>query len=159
MNKTYIYIVCILMFALLGSCGVKRTATDYDYSTKIIASELDGSYTVIAWGKARNAADAFNQAHKQAAYDIIFNGIVGNTRETSLKPLLFDPNARDKYEDYFNNFFKDGGEYTKYTSIKEKQWFSSKWVRNDQQSLCKTTVCVFRSKLKEKLIKDGIIKE
>ncbi len=138
------------------SCGTVKSTAFMDYHTQYIGSELDGSITVRSFGKARNALDSYEQAQKQAVYDIVFTEIHKKDGST-IKPLLLEINAKEKYEDYFNAFFKDDGEYKNYCSMKEKRYLSSRWARTNAQSVCETTVCVYRNTLKEKLIKDGII--
>lgn len=155
--KTRLILFALLTTMLFG-CGSKRSGAYYDYKTQLIGSELDGSYTLLSWGKARNAADAYIQAQKQAVFDVIFNGVTGNTTNNSLKPLLFEVNAREKYETYFNTFFEDNGPWKEYCSLKEKRVLSSNYYRTDKQSLCQTTVCVYREQLRQCLINDKIIK-
>ncbi len=159
MKKVSILISTVLLM-LIGftDCATHKTAAYSNYETKIIGTELDGSYTLRVCGKARNSADAYVQAGKQAVKDILFKNIYfTNPKESPLKPLLLTPNAQQKYEDYFNAFFADGGEYRKYMSMKEKRVGSSDFMKTNADATCITTVCVYRSKLKQKLIDDGIL--
>ncbi len=160
MKKLAFTILVVGILSMLAGCGAKKSQAYYDYQSKIIATELDGSYTIRAFGRARNAADAYVQAQKQAVRDVIFKGVVSATSQVKdLKPLLLEVNAEEKYEDYFNAFFADGGEYRKFASSKEKRTLSSNWNRTDTQSTAQVTVCVFRNELKQKLIEDGILKQ
>ncbi|MBQ8099943.1 MAG: hypothetical protein IJV55_02820 [Paludibacteraceae bacterium] len=143
---------------LLAGCGAKRSQAYYDFKSKIIGTELDGSYTIRAWGRARNAADAAIQARKTAVYDVIFNGVESSVSSVqSLRPLLFEVNAKQKYEDYFNAFFADRGAYEQYCSQKETRLGSNRYARTDAQSVVEATVCVYRSELRKRLQADGII--
>lgn len=158
-----IAVATIVVAALAVSCGTGKSQAYYDQKSKVVGTELDGSYTIQAWGRARNAADAYVQASKQAVYDVIFSEIqfVSGQAPSStgvLKPLTYELNARQKYEDYFNAFFADGGDYRKYSSMKEKRDFSSRYSKTDSQTIVRVNVCVFRSKLRQRLIDDGIIK-
>lgn len=161
MVKRFFYlaaIVCVCSLFFSGCITYHHTAY-YDFKTKLIGTELDGSYTVTAWGRARHGLDAYNQAKKQAVYDILFTGVEPQTSNlTRQQPLLLEVNAKTKYQDYFDNFFKDNGEYLKYCSMNDKRWRSSDFYRSDRQVVCKATVLVYRSKLKRKLIEDNIIK-
>ena len=71
---------------------------------------------------------------------------------------VLEVNAKERHEDYFNAFFADGGPWKEYCSLKEKRIFSTDYARTDTQSLCQTTVCVYRNQLRQRLIQDGIIK-
>ena len=151
------------VLVLTGACGAKKSQAYYDQSSKVVGTELDGSYTIRAWGRARNAVDAYVQARKQAVYDIIFTELTiqSGTVQTptgTLRPLILERGAREKYEDYFNAFFADKGEFENYCSLKERRTMSSNFYRTDNQTVAQVNVCVFRSQLKKKLQEDGIIK-
>ena len=158
-KKAYFFVIICTCALIFSSCCTYKQIAYYDFKTKVLGTELDGSYTVVAWGRARHALDAYYQAQKQAVYDIVFNGVYAQTANLpNLQPLLLEVNAKDKYQEYFNEFFSDNGEYKNYCSMRDKRWFSSDFYKSDRQAVCKTTVIVYRSKLKEKLIKDNIIK-
>lgn len=168
MKKTKLLAGLVLMLALIiSACGAHKSQAYYDYKSKIIGTELDGTYTIRAYGRARNAADAYEQARKQAVYDVCFNDIqfaTGTSASSSktLHPLIDEVNAKTKYEDYFNAFLADKGEYENYTNFcskNERRILSSKFARTDAQTVAQVTVCVDRKALKEKLIKDNIIKK
>ena len=157
MKKINVLLALFVLMSLVG-CGVQRSQAYYDYKSKIIGTELDGSYTIRAFGRARNAVDAYQQARKQAVYDVVFNGVQSdNSMISPLKPLLLEPNAKEQYADYFNKFFADNGTFEKYCSMKERRWFSSNYSRTDAQSMAQVTVCVDVAKLRERLKSDGII--
>ena len=165
MKKESIFAVGMLTMVMLLSagCGTRKSQAYYDQKSKVIGTELDGSYTIRAWGRARNAADAYVQAQKQAVYDVIFSEIqfVSGQAPSStgvLRPLIYEVNARQKYEDYFNAFFADGGEYKNFCSMKEKRQLSTNYSKTDSQTTAQVTVCVWRAKLRDKLTADGIIK-
>lgn len=124
--------------------------------------ELDGSQTIKAWGNGRNRSDAVDQAKKNAIRDVIFFGINEGKSECNSKPLIFEVNAQDKYEDYFAKFFADGGEYKNFISLRDERIFD-KLSRDKKKARESVThgmiVRVLRNELKAKLITDGIIKK
>ena len=114
--------LCVTICGVLLSCGVHKNSAYTDVETKCIGTELDGSYTLRASGRARNAADAYVQAGKQAVQDVLFTIIPcvsGVGAQSMLKPLLPEVNAKEKYESFFAKFFADNGEYLKFMSMKE----------------------------------------
>lgn len=159
MSKT-LFGTCILVCSLiLCSCGARKTIAYSTTKTSCIATELDGSFTLRVEGRGRNAVDAYNEAGKKAVYDLLFttvswrNGVAKN-----IQPICITKRrAYDENESYFNAFFTDGGEYEKFISMKEKRELSSIYQRTNAQTVCITTVCVFRDKLREKMIQDGIL--
>ncbi|NBU82645.1 MAG: hypothetical protein EBS55_13465, partial [Flavobacteriaceae bacterium] len=115
-------IATLFLIALTFSATAqKKTAGYYAYKTECLGVELDGSQTLKAWGNGRNRADAVEQAKKNAMRDVIFKGIREGKQECNQKPLIFEVNAEEKYEDYFNAFFADGGEYKNYVSLRDER--------------------------------------
>ena len=124
--------------------------------------ELDGSQTLKAWGNGRNRADAVEQAKKNAVRDVIFKGILEGKQDCNQKPIVFEINAQEKYEDYFNAFFADGGEYKSFISLKDERIFDK--ISRDKKKTSESVtngivVRVLRAELKKKLITDSIIKQ
>lgn len=158
MKRIWIVLSLIPLLGLMG-CGVKSSQAYYSYDSKIISSEKDGTYNIRACGRGRNAVVAYEEAKKQAVYDVVFNGVVsGNSQINSLRPLMTDMNAKEKYEDYFNAFFADKGAYAQFASLKDRRILSSDWNRNKMQVLAQVSVTVDRAALKKKLIEDNILK-
>ncbi len=159
MRQIQFIIVSIVCF-VLTACGPKTSQSYYDYESKIIASEMDGSYTIRAVSRGRNSVDAYNQAQKQAVRDVIFKGVASDTKQIkAIKPLLMEINAEEKYEAYFNKFFTDGGDFEKYITKKERRLWSTRFTHSDVQATAEVTVCVHRNDLRARLIADGILKQ
>ncbi|NHM05895.1 hypothetical protein G4D82_01560 [Flavobacterium sp. CYK-4] len=156
----------IALLALLLSVPAiqaqKKLAGNYGYKTECMGIEGDGSATVKAWGNGRNRSDAVEQAKKNAVRDVIFTGLLEGKQDCKQKPLIFEVNAEEKYEDYFNKFFADGGEFKNYISLRDER-ILDKLDRDRKRGRGSVTngliLRVLRSELKAKLIADGIIKQ
>lgn len=153
----------VLVFAafvlLVAGCGVKRSQSYYDQKPQIIGTELDGSYAISCWGKGRNADEAMKELLKQAVYEVVFNGVPsGASSIQPLKPLILTVNAKDKYAEWSNMFFADGGEYLKYCSKHDRRTGSSRFIKNRNSVLCQSVVSVDVAQLKSMLKVYGIIK-
>ena len=124
MNIKIKALTILTLLSIFFSCSTQKTvSTNYSYSTECLGVELDGSQTLKAWGNGRNREDAVEQAKKNAVRDVIFKGIREGKQDCNQKPLVFEVNAQEKYEDYFNKFFADGGEYRNYISLKDERIF------------------------------------
>ncbi len=159
MSKTF-FGTCILVCSIvLCSCGVRKTTAYSTTKTSCIATELDGSFTLRVEGRGRNAVDAYNEAGKKAVYDMLFTTILWRNGATkNIQPICITKRrAYNDHEAYFNAFFADGGEYKNYMSMKEKRDLTSIYQRTNAQTVCTTTVCVFRDKLRDKMIQDGVL--
>ena len=119
---------------------------------------MDGSCVIRVSAKDRNAAKSMLEARKMAVYEVVFNGVPSATATVnSLKPLILEVNAKDKYQGWFNNFISSG-EYKKYISVEDKRVASTDFLRNQQRVQCVTNVTVYVPALKDKLREDNIIK-
>jgi hypothetical protein len=159
--KTKILLLIILLSTSLGF-SQKNIAGNYGYKTECLGVELDGSETVKAWGNGRNRSDAVEQAKKNALRDVIFFGLVEGKQDCKQKPLILEVNALEKYEDYFNKFFADGGEFKNYISLRDERIFDkvSRDRKKARESVTNGLILrILRSELKQKLIADGIIKQ
>ena len=152
--------IVIAVFAMicLASCGTKRSQAYYENPSVVLSANYDGSYVIRVQVRAKDAAIAFTDGQRKAVEEVIFKGVkAGSNGISDLKPLCFDLNARDKHEDYFNAFFKDGGAWTQYASLKDKRVGSTRYQRDGRQMVESVTVTVDRAGLQQRLRRDGII--
>lgn len=150
-------LVLSTVLLLLASCSSTKSTAYFTYETQCLGVELDGSQTLLAWGDGKNKADAEEQAKKNAVRDVIFRGINAGKSECTRSPLVNTPNAQQKYEDYFNRFFADGGEYKKYISMSDQKRGSGNKEHYKYGEKRSVTVRVLRSELKKRLQEDGIL--
>ena len=139
------------MLALLLSAGA------FAQETECISKEMDGSLTVRVWGTGRNRTDALEQAKKQAVYDVLFKGITRGNTDYNMRPIMTEVNARQRYQDYFDIFFMDRGEYRKYISMEDKRAGSTRTRRNYRDVTVGTTVRVLVPQLRARLKEDGLL--
>lgn len=164
-----LFLTFIVVAATLCGC---KTATEIDssyaqsnFDVTCLGTDLDGSQTLRAFGKGKDKAQAIEQARKNALHAVIFKGITSGTGECNKRPLITEVNAEEKYETYFNKFFKDGGEYQRFTSLEDEKFSKSGGSSSRIKAADSTienwgiTVRVDRAGLKTKLIEDSIIKE
>lgn len=136
----------------------QSTGAYYNYETECLGIEHDGSQTLRVWANGRNRSDALEQGRKNAVYEVLFTGVKKGNGGCESKPLLIEVNAREKYQYYFNPFFKDKGEYLKYVSMEDSRVGTKKREKRREQVKFGVTVRVLREELKNKLIEDKIIK-
>jgi hypothetical protein len=148
---------------VITSCGSTQMqgAGAYTYETECMGTEGDGSQTVKGWGSGRNREDAIEQAKKNGVRDVLFKGIRNGKPECNSKPVLFDPNIREKKEDYFNAFFADDGPYKEFITGEDGSDLhfsvvSGRKKAGDQETYG-VIIRVQRAKLKAKMIQDQIM--
>ena len=151
-------LIAVVALALLAGCGSKRSQASYPAPSQLLSANYDGSYVIRVQVRARNAAIAFTDGQRKAVEEVIFDGVkAGSSGISDLKPLCFDLNAREKYENYWNAFFSDRGDWNKYVSLKDKRLTTTRYERDGRQMIETVTVSVDRAKLQQKLRDDGII--
>ena len=126
-------------------------------SIRCMGVELDGSQTLRVQGYGRNRSDAKEQAMKNAVWAVIFDGIRDGVGECNTRPLVTEVNAKERYEDYFNLFFADNGEYKKYVSLRDTKRRSGGKSKDKLGYAYDLTVRVLRAELKARLKADNLI--
>ena len=148
----------ILLVVIVASHFDLSAQAIYDRSSiKCIGVELDGSQTLRVLGYGRNRADAKEQAMKKAVWAVIFDGIRDGVQGCNMRPLVTEVNAKERYEDYFNIFFADGGEYSKYVSLRDTKKRSADRKKDKVGYSYELTIRVLRSELKARLKADNVI--
>lgn len=162
-NKTMIALAAGL-FILYGckTTPQQSISGNYNYKTQCMGIELDGSQTVKAWGDGRNRSDAVEQAFKNAVRDVLFKGIMDGKPDCNRKPVIFEVNAQEKYESYFNQFFADKGPYKEFVSEKDGSQHHPEVYKERKQAGSQETYAIIvrvkRAELASKMKADGIIK-
>ena len=126
-------------------------------SIRCMGVELDGSQTLRVQGYGRNRSDAKEQAMKNAVWAVIFDGIRDGAEGCNMRPLVTEVNAKERYEDYFNLFFADNGEYKKYVSLRDTKKRSGGRAKDKLGYAYDLTIRVLRAELKARLKADNLI--
>lgn len=157
-QKLILFAVC-LIFTLSGCKTATQTMNEYafaEFKTQCLGVSPSGLQMLRTLGSGMNKAKAIEEAKRNAVSAVIFDGIVDGSGECNKRPLVNVPNARERYEEYFNAFFRDGGAYNKYVSLEEKRTsrISSK---NSALESWSVVVTVNRTELRNRLIDDNVI--
>ena len=157
MKKLSIILAAAALIVLAG-CGPRRSQAYYDQPSVVMSATAEGTYVIRVQVRAKDAVVAFDEAQRKVVREVIFDGVkAGNSGISDLKPLCFDMNAREKYEDYWNAFFSDNGPWKKFTSYKDRRAVTTKYERDGRQMIETGSVTIDRAGLKKKLQEDGII--
>lgn len=151
MKRILTFIAGALM-CILASAQVQNT------SVVAINVPGDGSIVVRASGNSRNRVLARKQAAKLAVRAVIFDGVYVPDNPLISRPLITDMNGERKYEDFFNAFFADHGEYLKFVKKhKDRKFASNRVSQYEVQTGNIVTVRVERALLKQYLKENNII--
>lgn len=137
---------------------IDSTYAGSTFEVECMGTDLDGTQTLRCWGTGKDKAQAMETAKKNAVRTVIFKGVSAGKGGCNTKPLILEVNAEEKYENYFNRFFADGGEYKKFTSMTDEKRNSRIKSSNNSVETWGAVVRVDRAALRQQLITDGIIK-
>ena len=107
---------------------------------------------MMAWGTGSTKKEAINQAQRNAISDIIFKGV--NKSSCSVRPLITEVQAQEKYREYISNFFKE--DYLNYISLERKS--SKSKMKSRSQTTYGIKVKIDVEGIRKKLRTDNIIK-
>ena len=151
-------LIAVAAMVLFAGCGSKRSQAYYDQPSQVLSAENNGTYVIRVQVRAKDAVVAFTEARRKVVKELIFDGVKSaNSGVSDLKPLCFDMNAREKYEDYWNAFFSDNGPWKDFTDYTGRRAVTTRYERDGRQMVETGTVTVDRAGIKKKLQEDGII--
>lgn len=153
----FLFIVSISL--IFTNCNSKKGLSGiYTHEVECMGSELDGTITLKTWGKGKNGIDAIEQARKEVINTILFLGIRNGQKDCDTRPILNAQNIRENKTEYFNNFFKDGGDYKKFVSNKDESFGKKVKVKGrDGEVMFGFIIRVMKNDLKNQMLKDGIL--
>jgi hypothetical protein len=155
-KKLFLIIVSAVM---LTACKTPQKATTYrDYEPECLGIAHDGSQTIRAWGFGKDDEEAVDKARKNALNAVLFKGITAGVEGCNQRPLVPEVNARERYEDYFDRFFRNGGEWEKFVTGDDERLYGREEQRNSLGERAGVVVRVLRNELRMKLKEDGILK-
>lgn len=152
-----IILTIIMVLGMMTSIQAQNHAIYDRSSIKCMGVELDGSQTLRILGYGRNRADAKEQAMKNAVWAVVFDGIRDGVAGCNMRPLVTEVNAKERYEEYFNLFFADGGDYKKYVSLRDTKTRSADRKKDKVGYSYEMTIRVERAQLKARLKADNVI--
>ena len=161
MKSKILLVLAAVISISFASCRSRNVTTPalHGYDTECLGTSMDGTQTLRVWASGRNKTDAIEQAKKKAVYDVVFTGIHAGSGECNSYPVVDEPNARKKYEEYFDLFFADGGAYSKYVSITNQKKSAIQRFQGNGTLTIGIIVTVNRSALKQRFLSDNVIEK
>lgn len=115
-------ILCLSFVALPNFVsGQARKKADKDtkawrYEIEAVGTGTQGTYQVKVWSYSKKANVAMEQCKKNAVHGIIFKGFPSKDRIPGQRALAQSPALEQEKEDFFNDFFQNGGKYQKFVT-------------------------------------------
>ena len=162
--KGVLLIFALLSFALNTNAQKRKANKDtkqWKYEIECAGTGVKGTYLIKVYSYNKKPKIATAQAKKNAVHGIIFKGFAGGANGcTSQKPLARTPGVEFEHEDFFKEFFRDGGRYMKYVSSSTDGAVGAGDVQKTSKKLFKigVVVSVQKDALRKDLEDAGIIK-
>ena len=129
------------------------------YEVEGVGEGKDGTYLIKVWSYSKKPEVAIEQAKKNVIHGVIFRGFTGSGRVTSQPPLARDPGIEFSKKDFFDPFFKDGGNYMKYVSISGDGVVAAEdRLKVGKEYKIGVVVSVRKDQLKSDLVAAGVIR-
>lgn len=159
--KTFKYLAMLAFAAVLltGCRGQQSVSNSYSYmgfGTTLMNISPSGTITVQAWGTGPNKTVAIEEAKKNALNEVLFKGFPTSNNYMA-DPLVYEVNARERYAEYFNRFFADGGEYAKFIKEASNTDNSRVEAKTNARDAYGVMLVVDRNALQRQLKQDGVI--
>jgi len=136
----------------------KETA-QWRYQVECAGIGKEGTSMIKVWSYSTKADVAMEQAMKNAVHAIIFQGYAGGPQGcTPQKALTSNPSLEQQKEDFFKDFFADGGKFQKYvSSANDGAIGGGDRVKIGKEYKIGVIVIVMKENLRKDLVAAGVI--
>lgn len=156
--KKLLIIICALSLVFPANAQKKKTTQDvnnFRYELECAGNASKGNYLVKVWSFSKKASVAAELCKRDAVHGVIFKGFSGTQGCVSQRPMADNPGVEFEFEEYFQEFFKEGGEYLKYVILTAG---TQEVVKIGKEYKVGVIVTVHKDALRKTLEEAGIIK-
>jgi hypothetical protein len=148
------------LFVVVGASAASRKLKNSDtekfqYELEGVSNGAQGTYLVKVWTYSATKNANIERCKKNAVHGIIFKGYEASANARGQRPLVSAPGAETEHADFFELFFKDGGEYNKYVKV---TMGSQEIVKVGRTYKVGLVVSVSKDALRKALEKAGVVK-
>lgn len=99
--------------------AAEKDTREWNYEVETISKNGHGDYILKVWSFSKDAMVASEQGKKNAVHSVIFKGTPAsqNNRIPGIKAFVQDIGTQQEYENFFDRFFADGGDYMRFVTI------------------------------------------
>ena len=159
MKKFLLFAVLVLTATFTGAAKKSNKAPymqHVKYELECAGNGVQGTYLVRVWTYSKKQKDAQAACPRNAVHGVIFLGFDGGDGCIGQKALVPNRNAETEYQDFFNAFFSDNGDYRNYVSVVAGSELCEKVGRQYRAGVI---VAIQKDDLRSALIAAGIIKD
>ncbi len=158
----YFFSILTLSFSFVSAQSSKKINKDtkaWRYEIEVVQTGVDGTYLIKVWSYSKKPVNANEQVRKNAIHGIIFKGFSGSGQIAGQKPLTNNPNLEIEKAEFFDDFFQNGGKYSKFINlVGDGSIASGDIIKVDKEYKIGLVVSVYVFALRKDLEDAGIIK-
>ena len=158
MKKFIISVLLIFFITVPLMAEKKQSRIDMDawrYEIVSAGEGQQGSYKIKVWTFSKKTKVSEDLFKKYAVHGVLFNGIPAYKRTSEKKPLIMDPQVKITYDDFFQKFFADGGDYENFVQFTSG---TPEIIQVGKENKIGVIVLVLKDDLRKYLENAGIIK-
>ena len=167
MKQTILRLVVIMLSITFCSMNLfaqrgrkNNVAAFYNYEVQCMGTGMDGTQLIKVWGYGEKPNDAIEQAKKNAVHAVIFKGITAGAGGCMVRPLVTAPGAEQQFEDYFNAFFSERGNYLNFVNLSSDGSIDPRdRLKVGKQFKVGVIVSVSHAQLRKELEAAGVLKK
>ena len=156
-------IITILFLSLLVSMTyadskskANKDTQQFRYEIECAGNGTQGTYLIKVWSYSKKVNTAIEQAKKNAVHGVIFKGFAGKNGCVAQRPLFKGPGGEFEHQDYFKNFFANGGEYLRFVTSTEG---TQEIIKIGKEYKVGVVVSVAKDELRKTLEEVGVLKK
>lgn len=117
LSLSLIFTACTSLVFSQARKKAENDTKEWRYEIEPVQTGSQGTYLVKVWSYSKKPNVAIEQAKKNAVHGIIFRGFATKDRVEGKEALARNPNLEMEKQEFFDDFFADGGKYMKFVSV------------------------------------------
>ena len=116
------------------------SSRDITYNVNGLSFEGNGYLNVEIWDVNKGTDYEPEQALKDALHNILYFGVLSNNKFTAQKPLLLASEDRESFKRIENDFFKNGGDWSKFVRMSSTHSTSTQNLNQKELKLYQVSI-------------------
>jgi hypothetical protein len=156
-NTVIIIITTVLLYSF--SSIYASSQDPWKYEIEAINTGVSGTYLVKVWVYLKKSDVDYDLVKKMAIHGVIFKGVSGNDLFPPQPPLSNDPSIEDNQKEFFNIFFSNNGDYSKFINSSSDQVAPGDRMKIGREFKIGVILSVNKDALRTHLENSGIIRK
>lgn len=163
--KRFLLFALMLVVPALGFAQKKKQkkaneeTAQWRYEVEVVTQGKTNTVLIKVWSYSSKVEIAQKQAAKNAVHAVMFKGVPGKGEVKEKAALIADSKTEATHKKFFEEFFKDGGEFMRYVTLVNNGNAVEVVKVGKKEYKVGVIVSVDRDKLEQMLKEKGILKK